>query len=182
MIEEYVLKFLDVDKFLLGFGGEYLVFWLIFKVMVKKYLDLVIIYMDVYIDLCELYEGEFLFYFILICKVCDLIGLENVYFFGICFGMKEEFEWVKEVGMNLYKFDVLELLKEVLLKFVGCLVYVIIDIDVLDLVYVLGIGMLEVGGIIFKELLDFIVVIVNLNINVVGVDLVEVVLVYDYSD
>ena len=30
--------------------------------------------------------------------------------------MKEEFEWAKEVGMNLYKFDVLEPLKEVLPK------------------------------------------------------------------
>lgn len=46
--------------------------------------------------------------------------------------MKEEFEWAKEVGMNLYKFDVLEPLKEVLLKLAGRPVYVTIDIDVLD--------------------------------------------------
>lgn len=72
-------------------GGEYLVFWFVMKVMFKKYLDLVIIYMDVYIDFCEEYEGELFFYFILICKVVELIGLENVYLFGICLGMKEEF-------------------------------------------------------------------------------------------
>ena len=48
--------------------------------------------------------------------MCDLIGPENVYSFGIRSGMKEEFEWAKEVGMNLYKFDVLEPLKEVLPK------------------------------------------------------------------
>ena len=39
-------------------------------------------------------------------------GPENVYSFGIRSGMKEEFEWAKEVGMNLYKFDVLEPLKK----------------------------------------------------------------------
>ena len=38
----------------------------------------------------------------------------------------------EKVGMNLYKFDVLEPLKEVLPKLEGRPVYVTIDIDVLD--------------------------------------------------
>lgn len=84
--------------------------------------------------------------------------------------------------MYILKFEVFELLKEVFLKLVGCLVYVIIDIDVLDFVYVLGIGMVDVGGIMFKELFVFVYEIVCLEVNVKGVDLVEVVLVYDYLE
>ena len=72
--------------------------------------------MDAHTDLRESYEGEPLSHSTPIRKVCDLIGPENVYSFGIRSGMKEEFEWAKEVGMNLYKFDVLEPLKEVLPK------------------------------------------------------------------
>ena len=66
--------------------------------------------MDAHTDLRESYEGS-LYPTTPIRKVCDLIGPENVYSFGIRSGMKEEFEWAKEVGMNLYKFDVLEPLK-----------------------------------------------------------------------
>lgn len=95
MIEEYVDSILEKGKFLMGMGGEYFVLWFVIKVMYKKYLDFVIIYFDVYIDFCVDYEGELFFYFMLICKVVELIGLNNVYLFGICFGMKEEFEWVK---------------------------------------------------------------------------------------
>ena len=113
--------------------------------------------------------------------MCDLIGPENVYSFGIRSGMKEEFEWAKEVGMNLYKFDVLEPLK-VLPKLAGRPVYVTIDIDVLDPAHAPGTGTLEAGGITSKELLDSIVAIANSNINVVGADLVEVAPVYDHSD
>ncbi len=150
--------------------------------MAKKYPDLAIIHMDAHTDLRESYEGEPLSHSTPIRKVCDLIGPENVYSFGIRSGMKEEFEWAKEVGMNLYKFDVLEPLKEVLPKLAGRPVYVTIDIDVLDPAHAPGTGTLEAGGITSKELLDSIVAIANSNINVVGADLVEVAPVYDHSD
>lgn len=130
MIEEYVSKLLDADKFPLGLGGEHLVSWPILRQW-QKYPDLAIIHMDAHTDLRESYEGEPLSHSTPIRKVCDLIGPENVYSFGIRSGMKEEFEWAKEVGMNLYKFDVLEPLKEVLPKLAGRPVYVTIDIDVL---------------------------------------------------
>ena len=181
MIEEYVSKLLDADKFPLGLGGEHLVSWPILRLW-QKYPDLAIIHMDAHTDLRESYEGEPLSHSTPIRKVCDLIGPENVYSFGIRSGMKEEFEWAKEVGMNLYKFDVLEPLKEVLPKLAGRPVYVTIDIDVLDPAHAPGTGTLEAGGITSKELLDSIVAIANSNINVVGADLVEVAPVYDHSD
>ena len=181
MIEEYVSKLLDAGKFPLGLGGEHLVSWPILRQW-QKYPDLAIIHMDAHTDLRESYEGEPLSHSTPIRKVCDLIGPENVYSFGIRSGMKEEFEWAKEVGMNLYKFDVLEPLKEVLPKLEGRPVYVTIDIDVLDPAHAPGTGTLEAGGITSKELLDSIVAIANSNINVVGADLVEVAPVYDHSD
>lgn len=181
MIEEYVTKLLDAGKFPLGLGGEHLVSWPILRQW-QKYPDLAIIHMDAHTDLRESYEGEPLSHSTPIRKVCDLIGPENVYSFGIRSGMKEEFEWAKEVGMNLYKFDVLEPLKEVLPKLAGRPVYVTIDIDVLDPAHAPGTGTLEAGGITSKELLESIVAIANSNIKVVGADLVEVAPVYDHSD
>ncbi len=182
MIEDYIDGLLAQGKFPLGLGGEHLVSWPVMKAMYKKYPDLAIIHFDAHTDLRDSYEGEPLSHSTPIKKVCNLIGPTNVYSFGIRSGMKEEFEWAKEVGMNLFKFEVLEPLKKVLPTLAGRPVYVTIDIDVLDPAHAPGTGTLEAGGITSKEMIDSILAIANSDINVVGADLVEVAPVYDHAE
>ncbi|TFW49530.1 agmatinase [Bacillus sp. 005/A4HT-01/001] len=182
LIEEYVDSILKKGKFPLGMGGEHLVSWPVFRAMYKKYPDLAIIHMDAHTDLREEYEGEPLSHSTPIRKVAGLIGPENVYSFGIRSGMKEEFEWAKEVGMHISKFEVLEPLKQVLPKLKGRPVYVTIDIDVLDPAHAPGTGTVDAGGITSKELLASIHAIAGSDVHVVGADLVEVAPVYDHSD
>ncbi|MGE6630389.1 agmatinase [Bacillus sp. NPDC077027] len=182
LIEEYVDSILEKGKFPFGMGGEHLVSWPVFRAMHKKYPDLAIIHMDAHTDLRVEYEGEPLSHSTPIRKVADLIGPENVYSFGIRSGMKEEFEWAKEAGMHISKFEVLEPLKEVLPKLKGRPVYVTIDIDVLDPAHAPGTGTVDAGGITSKELLASIHAIAGSDVQVVGADLVEVAPVYDHSD
>ncbi|MEE3604332.1 agmatinase [Bacillus altitudinis] len=182
LIEEYVDSILEKGKFPLGMGGEHLVSWPVFRAMYKKYPDLAIIHMDAHTDLREEYEGEPLSHSTPIRKVAGLIGPENVYSFGIRSGMKEEFEWAKEVGMHISKFEVLEPLKQVLPKLKSRPVYVTIDIDVLDPAHAPGTGTVDAGGITSKELLASIHAIAGSDVHVVGADLVEVAPVYDHSD
>ncbi|MBA2874434.1 agmatinase [Thermaerobacillus caldiproteolyticus] len=182
MIEEFVDKILAADKFPLGLGGEHLVSWPVIKAMYKKYPDLAIIHMDAHTDLREQYEGEPLSHSTPIRKAAELIGPKNVFSFGIRSGMKEEFEWAKENGMYIAKFEVLEPLKEVLPKLAGRPVYVTIDIDVLDPAHAPGTGTVDAGGITSKELLAAIHEIAKSDIKVVGADLVEVAPVYDHSE
>ncbi|MCH1626184.1 agmatinase [Fredinandcohnia quinoae] len=182
MIEEYVDQLLNAGKFPLGMGGEHLVSWPVMKAMYKKYPDLAIIHMDAHTDLRDHYEGEPLSHSTPIKKVCGLIGPHNVYSFGIRSGMKEEFEWAKEKGMHISKFDVLEPLKEILPKLAGRPVYVTIDIDVLDPAHAPGTGTVDAGGITSKELLASIHAIAKSDVNVVGCDLVEVAPIYDPSE
>ncbi|OYN64386.1 agmatinase [Bacillus safensis] len=182
LIEEYVDSILEKGKFPLGMGGEHLVSWPVFRAMYKKYPDLAIIHMDAHTDLREEYEGEPLSHSTPIRKVAGLIGPENVFSFGIRSGMKEEFEWAKEAGMHISKFEVLEPLKQVLPKLEGRPVYVTIDIDVLDPAHAPGTGTVDAGGITSKELLASIHAIAGSDVQVVGADLVEVAPVYDHSD
>ena len=63
--------------------------------------------------------------------------------FGIRSGLKEEFQWAKENGMHISKFEVLEPLKEVLPTLAGRPVYVTIDIDVLDPAHAPGTGTVD---------------------------------------
>lgn len=182
MIEAYIDELLADGKFPLGMGGEHLVTWPVIKAMYKKYPNLAIIHMDAHTDLRDSYEGEALSHSTPIKKACELIGPKNVYSFGIRSGMKEEFDWAKEVGMPLHKFEVLEPLKKVLPELAGRPVYVTIDIDVLDPAHAPGTGTLEAGGITSKELLASLVAIANSDIHVVGSDVVEVAPVYDPSE
>ncbi|MGW6297947.1 agmatinase [Peribacillus butanolivorans] len=182
MIEKFVDGVLDAGKFPLGMGGEHLVTWPVIKAMYKKYPDMAIIHMDAHTDLREDYEGEPLSHASIIRKSAELIGPKNVYSFGIRSGLKEEFQWAKENGMHISKFEVLEPLKEVLPQLAGRQVYVTIDIDVLDPAHAPGTGTVDCGGITSKELLASIHEIARSEINVVGCDLVEVAPIYDPSE
>lgn len=182
MIEEYIDQLLAADKFPLGMGGEHLVSWPVMKAMSKKYPDLAIIHMDAHTDLREEYEGEPLSHSTPIRKVAELIGPENVYSFGIRSGMKEEFQWAKENGMHISKFEVLEPLKEILPTLADRPVYVTIDIDVLDPAHAPGTGTVDAGGITSKELLASIHAIAKSDLRIVGGDLVEVAPIYDPSE
>ena len=182
MIEEFVDRLLAAGKFPLGLGGEHLVSWPVMKAVYKKYPDLAIIHMDAHTDLREHYEGEPLSHSTPIRKIAELIGPKNVYSFGIRSGMKVEFQWAKENGMYIAKFEVLEPLKEVLPTLAGRPVYVTIDIDVLDPAHAPGTGTVDAGGITSKELLAAIHEIARSGVHVVGADLVEVAPVYDHSE
>lgn len=182
IIEDFVDQVLATGKFPLGMGGEHLVSWPVMKAMYKKYPDLAIIHFDAHTDLREEYEGEPLSHSTPIRKIAEHIGPSNVYSFGIRSGMKEEFEWAKQNGMHISKFEVLEPLKEILPTLAGRPVYVTIDIDVLDPAHAPGTGTVDCGGITSKELLASIHAIARSEVNVVGGDLVEVAPIYDPSE
>ncbi|MFK2825651.1 agmatinase [Bacillus sp. B190/17] len=182
LIEDYIDGLLADGKFPLGMGGEHLVSWPVMKAVAKKYPDLAIIHMDAHTDLRTEYEGEPLSHSTPIRKIAELIGPENVHSFGIRSGMKEEFQWAKENGMHISKFEVLQPLKEILPTLAGRPVYVTIDIDVLDPAHAPGTGTVDAGGITSKELLASIHEIAKSEVNVVGGDLVEVAPIYDTSE
>ena len=181
-IESFVDQLLESGKFPLGMGGEHLVSWPVIKAMYKRYPDLAVIHMDAHADLRESYEGEPLSHSTPIRKAAELIGPQNIFSFGIRSGMKEEFDWAKEVGLHISKFDVHQPLKEILPHLAGRPVYVTIDIDVLDPAHAPGTGTVDAGGITSRELLASIHEIAKSDVRVVGADLVEVAPIYDHSE
>ena len=182
LISDFIRQLLLNGKIPVGMGGEHLVSWPVMKTVADNYDNLAIIHMDAHTDLREEYEGEPLSHSTPIRKIAEYIGPKNVYSFGIRSGMKEEFDWAKENGMQIHKFEVLEPLKKVLPTLEGRHVYVTIDIDVLDPAHAPGTGTVDCGGITSRELLASIHAIANSGVNVVGFDLVEVAPNYDPSE
>ena len=177
VIEENTSKILDDGKVPLMIGGEHLVTYGAVKAVHNKYPDLHIMHFDAHADLRDDFYGERFSHSSVIRRVWDLLGSKKIFQYGIRSGLREEFEFAEfHNTIRYFDFDVIirdiDALKEVP-------VYLTIDLDVLDPAFFPGTGTPEPGGVTFKELLDAVLSLKELNI--VGCDVVELSPSYDPS-
>ena len=171
IIEKVAQKVLEDKKFAIYLGGEHLVSWPLIKAYAEKFPDLAVLHFDAHADLREIYWGEVNSHATVMRKVCEKIGSKNVYQFGIRSGDRAEFEYGKK-NTHMYVNEIIEPLREVVKKIGDRPVYITIDIDVVDPAYAPGTGTPEPGGCTSKEIIEAVLLMKNLNI--VGMDLVEV--------
>jgi agmatinase len=165
-IENDVGAMLHKEKKFIFLGGEHTVTYPVIKAFKQKYATFSVIQFDAHCDLRDEYLGEKVCHATTLRRVSEVIGIEQVYQFGIRSGTKEEFAFNK----NLYTFKVLEPLKKVVEKIKEPF-YVTIDIDVLDPGVVPAVSTPEPGGISYRELIDALALLRGKNI--IGADIVE---------
>ncbi len=176
-IEEFTDKILRDDKTPLMLGGEHLITLGAVNAVLKKHPDLHIIHLDAHTDLRDDYLGEELSHSTVIKQVWKKIGDGKIYQFGIRSGERYEFQFA-EKHTSLRKFDLVGF-SEVVQKLKGKPVYFTLDLDVLDPSVFCGTGTPEAGGVTFKELMEAILQLHELNI--VGCDINELSPHYDTS-
>lgn len=176
-IEAYTSQLLSDNKRFVMLGGEHLVTLGALRAMVKRYPDLHILHLDAHTDLRDEYIGEKLSHSTVIRRAWELVGDEKIHQFGIRSGEKYEFEFA-QVHTNLHKFD-LAGFEQTVARLKDQPVYFTLDLDVLDSSVFCGTGTPEAGGVTFKELID---AVLQLNqLNIVGSDIVELSPHYDQS-
>ena len=176
-IEDFSKQVVEDGKIPVMIGGEHLVTLGSVRSVVNKYPDLHIIHFDAHADLREEYLGQKLSHATVLHRVWDLVGDNKIFQFGIRSGDKEEFAWGKNhVYTNKFNLDTLDVIVD---KLKEKPVYVTIDLDVLDPSVFPGTGTPEPGGVQFKELLNAILSLKDLNI--VGFDINELSPQYDVS-
>lgn len=176
-IEDFSKQVVEDGKIPAMIGGEHLVTLGSVRSVVNKYPDLHIIHFDAHADLREEYLGQKLSHATVLHRVWDLVGDNKIFQFGIRSGDKEEFTWGKDhVYTNKFNLDTLDVIVD---KLKEKPVYVTIDLDVLDPSVFPGTGTPEPGGVQFKELLNAILSLKDLNI--VGFDINELSPQYDVS-
>ncbi|MCY0887099.1 MAG: agmatinase [Alicyclobacillaceae bacterium] len=179
VIYHYVREVYAAGKFPLGLGGEHLATWGCIRAAAEAYPDLRVIHLDAHTDLRDDYEGESYSHATVLKKVCDLIGPDRVYQFGIRSGTRAEFEFARQ-HTHFFPFDVYEPMSTVLQELADHPVYVTWDIDVFDPAYAPGTGTAEHGGIAPRE--AFQVFSLLSKFRVVGFDLMEVAPPMDSSE
>lgn len=176
-IEDFSKQVVEDGKIPAMIGGEHLVTLGSVRSVANKYPDLHIIHFDAHADLREEYLGQKLSHATVLHRVWDLVGDNKIFQFGIRSGDKEEFAWGKDhVYTNKFNLDTLDVIVD---KLKEKPVYVTIDLDVLDPSVFPGTGTPEPGGVQFKELLNAILSLKDLNI--VGFDINELSPQYDVS-
>ncbi|MBO4474417.1 MAG: agmatinase [Clostridiales bacterium] len=181
LIEQETARILDDRKLPIMLGGEHLVSLGAFRAVAKKYPDVVVIHFDAHCDLREDYIGSKLSHACVIRRIHDIVGDGRIYQFGIRSGTKEEFEFAK-THTKMERFTA-ENLDEVLtllgLSEKPVPVYLTIDLDVLDPSIFPGTGTPEAGGLSFEKLRERLMLFTN--VNLVGLDFVELSPPYDAS-
>lgn len=168
---------INSNKKPLMIGGEHLVTYPQVRALKEKYEDLYIIHLDAHADLREEYLEEELSHATVMRRCYDLVGINKIYQFGIRSGTKEEFLFSKK-NTYMEKFE-LNTIKDVIKNLKDKNIYLTIDLDVLDPSIFSGTGTPEPGGVTFKELMNFLITLKELNI--VGADIVELSPQYDNS-
>ena len=180
IIEKAAEEITGDDKIPLFMGGEHLVSVPAVKQVYKKHgNNLVLFHFDAHADLRDGYLGYSKSHASTVRRIMDFMPGKNIFQFGIRSGTEEEFNFARE-NTNLYKYDILRFLGEIIKIVCGRPVYITIDIDVVDPAYANGTGTPEPGGISSREIIQSVTMLKGLNI--VGADLVEVAPVYDLSD
>jgi agmatinase len=165
-IEEAVDKILGLEKFPVFLGGEHTITYPISKAFKKVYKKFSIIHFDAHADLRDEFMGQKVCHATAIRRAADVVGLDNIYQFGIRSGNSDEFR----LNKNLYRFKVLEPLGSVLDR-IKDPIYLTIDLDVLDPGVMPAVSTPEPGGVSYQELINALLLLRGRHI--IGADIVE---------
>ena len=176
-IEKIAGEILADGKRPLMLGGEHSVTLGAVRAVYKKYKDLYIIQFDAHADLRDDYLGVKNSHACVMRRCHDILGDGKIYQFGIRSGEREEFRFAEKHTV-MHKFDV-DSVESILGELKGKKVYLTIDMDVLDPSAFPGTGTPEAGGVTFKELLEAVLKLKDLDI--VGADINELSPHYDQS-
>jgi agmatinase len=172
-LETAVCSILADGKVPLMIGGEHLVSYPAVCAVVDVHPDVHVIHLDAHTDLREEFGGSKLSHATVLKRIWDILGDGRIFQFGIRSGTKEEFDFARVRGhtyMEPYRINTID---SVLENLSGKKVYVTIDLDVLDPSLMSGTGTPEAGGITYRELEYFFLLLRDANVEIVGADIVE---------
>ncbi len=151
-------------------GGEHLITFPVIKPLMEKYPDLCVLQLDAHLDLIDVLFGERFSHGTVMRRVYDLIKEPGrIYQVGIRSGSPEEYDFADK-NTRLFPFDSQDFLNHIH-ELKGKPVYLTVDLDVFDPSLLPGTGTPEAGGIFFKEFIELLYAIRDLNL--VGGDMVE---------
>lgn len=168
-IEKAVLDVLGHGAIPLCIGGEHTVTLPAVKALKRLHEDFVILHLDAHTDLRDDYEGSSVNHATVIRRVSEIVGPGNLIQMGIRSGTREEFEWMRRHDtLTPWGPEGEKLLPD---RIGDKLVYLTLDLDVLDPAEMPGTGNPEAGGWSYSDLERLFRVLDSARL--IGADVVE---------
>jgi len=168
IIEEFI-RSISQYPFLI-IGGEHLLTYPVIKSLKERWKDLVILHLDAHMDMRDDYLGEKLSHATTMRRVVEL-GVP-IFSVGVRSFIREEYDFAK--NSDMVKFSPFRIDFDLLRDLSGKDLYISFDADVIDPSFLPGVGTPEPNGIGIKDVIDLIGYISELDVRIVGIDLVEV--------
>ena len=163
-------------------GGEHLVTLPSFKAVYEKYNDIYVLHFDAHTDLRDEYNNNKNSHATVIKRIWDIVGDGKIFQFGIRSGTKEEFDFALKEKHTYMETHTINTFLDIVKSLENKNVYLTIDLDVLDPSIFPGTGTPEPGGISYREFEEVFKILKNSNINLVGLDIVELSPDYDNTN
>lgn len=176
LIHQAVEQTLQQQKKWLGIGGEHLVTLPTVQAYARHFPQLAVVQIDAHADLRSEYMQEPLSHACVMQHISQIVSPQNIAQIGIRSGTTEEWQWMRE---NNSLFTCKDKLQQRLLSWKDTPVFLTIDLDVFSPGIFPGTGTPEPGGFSWNEFMEWLLLMRNLNI--VGVDVVELAPHYDTS-
>lgn len=177
-IREVIQGIFHDGKYPVLLGGEHLVTLAIVEGARSRFPDLAVIHFDAHADLREEYLGERLSHGTVMRRVCEVIGADNLFQFGVRSGSKDEYSYARSIH-SLYELTEDDIYSA--LETIGDRpLYISLDLDVFDPSVLPGTGNPEPGGINFNKMIAALQVLGKARL--IGFDIVELSPEYDPSE
>jgi len=181
VIKKYHKELIEKNIKIIGIGGEHLITYPLIKNIIEQNADkkIVIIQFDAHLDLRDNYLGNRLSHASVINLLVREKNVSEIIQIGIRSGTREEFKFHKS-NSKISKAESPADLKKIADRLDGdSLLYLTLDLDVLDPSIMPGTGTPEAGGLTYRELIDFLKILGDKKIC--GADIVELSPHYDLS-
>ena len=166
-IKDVVNNELFGDHKLISFGGDHSVSFPLIEAYTKQYPDLHVLHLDAHADLYDDFEGNRFSHASPFARLMELGVLGSLTQVGVRTLNTHQQEQAQRFGVQVIE------MKDFNFNFIAQLkgpLYISLDLDVLDPAYAPGISHHEPGGMTTRQLIQ---VIQEINVPVVGADIVE---------
>ena len=160
-------------------GGEHLVSFPAVEAAIESFPGLVVFQWDAHADLRDDYLGEKLSHACVMRRILELEGVGPLRQFGVRSGAREEFEWMR-ANDTIRPLNP-ESVESALAEAGVSVIYLTIDVDVINPGEMPGTGSPEPGGPGFDALIDCIGLLWTAGARIVGADVVELAPEWDPS-
>ncbi|MFN3781370.1 MAG: agmatinase [Candidatus Kapaibacteriota bacterium] len=186
LIEEYVVRILEDDKFLVCLGGEHTITLPIVRRFYRKFPRLSVLQFDAHSDLRLSYENNPYSHACVMARIVEFLPPERVVQVGIRALSVEEANWIEESPIHTYfasKIKAGKYGKNWCKELVGNLteeVYITFDVDFFDPSVMPSTGTPEPDGFSYNDALNVIREVVASGRKIVGFDVVELAPIKDF--